>query len=161
MKYLQHRSLGSNFKVFSEVKQLLRGFWGWDFFANCCFGCQEEFKLLTSSVTHTHTHTHLHWDNVSPWGVGHCHPVRQVHAAVTVGPEEGVWVGDCQCSVALPPLGGVLWRLHKGNWNVRKERKGGGVTSVKLCTPSSSTHANPCLTAASFDLLIKGQIFPA
>lgn len=159
MKYLQHYSLGSNFKVFSEVKQLLCGFWGWDCFANCCFGCQEEFKLLTSSVTHTHTH--LHWDNVSPRGVGHCHPVWQVHAAVTVGPEEGVRVGDCQRSVALPPLGGVLWWLHKGNWNVRRKRKRGSVISVKLCTPSPSTHANPRLTAASFDLLIIGQIFPA
>lgn len=77
----------------------------------CCFQCNK-FK-----------HTHLHRDDVGPRGVGHCHPVGQVHAAVTVGPEEGMRVGYCQRPGALPLLGGVLWRLHKGNWEVRGDRK--------------------------------------
>ncbi|KAA8585461.1 hypothetical protein FQN60_004155, partial [Etheostoma spectabile] len=45
-----------------------------------------------------------------------------VHAAVTVGPEEGMRVGYRQCPGALPPLRGVLWRLHKGNWKVKGEK---------------------------------------
>lgn len=63
--------------------------------------------------------THLHRDDVGPRGVGHCHPVWQVHAAVAVGPEEGVRVGYGERPGVLSPLGGVLWRLHKGNWEVR------------------------------------------
>ena len=66
---------------------------------------------------------YLHRDDVGPRGVGHCHPVWQVHAAVTVGPEEGVRGGYRQGPGALPPLGGVLWRLHKGDWKVRTDRK--------------------------------------
>lgn len=64
--------------------------------------------------------THLHRDNVGPWGIGHCHPVWQVHAAVTVGPQERMRVGYGQCPGALPPLGGILWRLYKGNWEMRR-----------------------------------------
>lgn len=70
-----------------------------------CFQCQQ-FKPA-----------HLHRDDVGPRSVGHCHPVRQVHAAVAVGPEKGMRVGYRQPLGALPPLGGVLWRLHKGNLN--------------------------------------------
>lgn len=64
--------------------------------------------------------THLHGDDVGPGGVGHGHPLRQVHATVAVGPQEGVGVGHSQRAGALPPLGGVLWRLHEGDWGGRK-----------------------------------------
>jgi len=92
----------------------------------CCFRCKGNFEhAVTHPHTHTpsHTHTHLHRDDVGPCGVGPCHPFGQVHAAVTVGPEERMRVGYCQAPGALPPLGGVLWRLHKGNWSMSEDRK--------------------------------------
>lgn len=66
---------------------------------------------------------YLHRNDVGGWSVGHGHPVRQVHAAVAVGPEERVRMGDCQGPGALPPLGGVLWRLHEGNSSRREEER--------------------------------------
>lgn len=64
---------------------------------------------------------YLHGDDVGAWSVGDRHPVWEVHAAVTVGPEEGVRVGNHQSPATLPPLGGILWRLHKGDLEVKTE----------------------------------------
>lgn len=67
--------------------------------------------------------THLDGDDVGPGCVGHGHPVGQVHAAVAVGSQEGVWLWQRQRAGALPPLGGVLWRLHKRDWDGRKKEE--------------------------------------
>lgn len=70
--------------------------------------------------------THLNRDDVGPGCVWHGHPVGQVHAAVAVGPQEGVWLRQRQRAGALPPLGGVLWRLHKRDWDRRKPEEVAG-----------------------------------
>lgn len=63
---------------------------------------------------------YLHRDDVGAWGVGDRHPVWKVHAAVAVGPEEGMRVGNHQGAGTLSPLGGILWRLHKRNFGEAK-----------------------------------------
>lgn len=63
---------------------------------------------------------YLHRDDVGAWGVGDRHPVWKVHAAVAVGPEEGMRVGNHQGAGTLSPLGGILWRLHKRNFGETK-----------------------------------------
>lgn len=64
---------------------------------------------------------YLYRDDVGAWGVGYCHPVWEVHAAIAVGPKEGMRVGNHQSPSTLSPLGGILWRLHKGNLEVKVE----------------------------------------
>lgn len=62
-------------------------------------------------------------------------------------------VGYSQRPGSLPPLGGVLWRLHKGNWEVREDRNeldkkvsviSGLFTLSLLLFYTSSRYSNAC-----------------